>query len=344
MKVVHIESGLGNQMLSYAEYLVIKKLNPNDSCYIETIIYDLPECGEVICQWNGFELKRIFGIDVPNIQSVFSEVQWQEIIADVRKSEFWNKGWVYAPVIVEAFEKQGVCLNNYLGDAVQYNTKVSPIRRFLNTRFGNAIKRRILLPFYSQKLIKKIDSSDKIFIQTDENVFAGQTLGLRVKGVNVNFIEKEIRSEFQFPELSDTKNIELSNIVKSCNSVAIHTRRGDMLQSNGWCYKNGYFKRAVKYIRKKVEDPVFFFFCDSDSIEWCKSHPKIYGIDFNKDKVYFVDWNKGENSFRDMQLMAMCKHNIITNSSFGWWGAFLNDNPDKITCSPLSWLNTTNTF
>ena len=52
MKIIHIESGLGNQMLSYCEYLAIKKMNPDDDCFIETIVYDIPECNDVICQWN----------------------------------------------------------------------------------------------------------------------------------------------------------------------------------------------------------------------------------------------------------------------------------------------------
>ena len=63
MKIIHIDSGLGNQMLSYCEYLAMKKMNPDDDCYIETIIYEIPECQEVVCQWNGYELNRIFGIN-----------------------------------------------------------------------------------------------------------------------------------------------------------------------------------------------------------------------------------------------------------------------------------------
>ena len=66
MKVIHIESGLGNQMLSYCEYLALKKVNPDDDFYLETIIYDIPECNDVICQWNGYELERIFGIKEPS--------------------------------------------------------------------------------------------------------------------------------------------------------------------------------------------------------------------------------------------------------------------------------------
>lgn len=58
----------------------------------------------------------------------------------------------------------------------------------------------------------------------------------------------------------------------------------------------------------------------------------------------FVDWNGGEDSYRDMQLMSYCKHNVITFSSFGWWGSWLNENPEKITISPSVWINTTNHF
>lgn len=58
MKIVHIESGLGNQMLSYCEFLALKKSNPKDDIFIETSIYDIPECNDTICQWNGYELNR----------------------------------------------------------------------------------------------------------------------------------------------------------------------------------------------------------------------------------------------------------------------------------------------
>lgn len=341
MKVIHIESGLGNQMLSYAEYLVIKKLNPNDQCYIETIIYDIPECNDVICQWYGYELERVFGIQAPNIRSVFTDMQWEEIMNDVRKSKFWDNGWRYAPAITDAINKQGYSLKNYIGTDAKYipQEEKSGVKKLLDSRLGYDIK-RWTRPLYREEYRKKFDRTEKIFIKTDEDVFAGQSLGLKNYGANIDFVRDEIKEAFCFPEIKDERSLAILEIIHETNSVAIHARRGDMLQSNGYCYKYGYFKRATKYIKKRVADPTFFFFCDTGSIEWCKENADIFGLNPKKDPIYFVDWNKGLEYYRDIQLMSECKHNIVTNSSFGWWGTYFNDNPDKITCSPNLWIDT----
>ncbi|MBQ4210309.1 MAG: alpha-1,2-fucosyltransferase, partial [Prevotella sp.] len=129
--------------------------------------------------------------------------------------------------------------------------------------------------------------------------------------------------------------------INNCNSVAIHVRRGDMLPMNYQYFADGYFKRATRYIKQHVVHPVFFIFCDQDTTEWGKLHIKQLGIDSKKDEFMFIDWNKDLDSWRDMQLMAACKHNIITRSSFGWWGSWLNTNPNKITISPIPSVNTT---
>ncbi len=345
MIVVHIESGLGNQMLSYVEYLVLKKLHPSAHIYLETITYDIPEASEVINQWNGYELERIFGIHALNIKDVFSQQQWDKVLDEVRRSDFWDKNWNYPVYITRALNHAGLQLRNIRGDFesplyttrhvnMKKTSKPSLKERLKNTALGN-----MLTKYYRylnrDKRIAQFNHYHNIFYKGSDNVFTGQWLGMKMQQSGIEFVDQEIRQAFQFPDWNSQENADIAAYLQSVNSVAIHARRGDLLGANGYCYKYGYFSRAVRHMRRHVENPVFVFFTDPGSVDWCKQNPKIFGLDFNKDKVLFVDWNKGYQSFRDMQLMAQCKHAIITRSSFGWWGAYFISNPGKITISPL---------
>ena len=353
MKIIHIESGLGNQMLSYCEYLAMKSLHPDEDIYIENIIYDIPECNEVIKQWNGYELKRIFGIDAPNIRECFTEEQWERIMSDVYASDFWDKNWNYPVYITNALRNAGLDIRNIRGDFelkeatknvnMKEVSKRSFKERLIDTLFGEWLK-RTYYGIHKQHFIKRDNHQTDVFYEGCDNVFTGQWLSLKKKSSGMERIEKQVRETFVFPDFENDKNKEMAAFLDSCNSVAIHARRGDMLGCNGYCYKFGYFKRAVKYIRKHVENPVFVFFCDPGSVEWSKQNADIFGLDFKKDRVHFVDWNKGTESFRDMQLMGHCKHAIITNSSFGWWGSFFISNPDKITISPMQEIAINTTY
>lgn len=146
--------------------------------------------------------------------------------------------------------------------------------------------------------------------------------------------ESIIREDFKFPMLSSLNNIMLLKKIKNTNSVSIHIRRGDYLNSqthktHGICSME-YYSRATSYISETQSDPVFFIF--SDDIKWVKAN---LSLEF---ETYYVSENKDENSYIDMQLMSECKHNIIANSSFSWWGAWLNSNPSKIVISPKHWF------
>lgn len=352
MKVVHIESGLGNQMLSFCEYLALRKLHPDEDIYIENIVYDIPQCNEVIKQWNGYELERIFGIKAPNIQTLFPDEQWKGIMTDIQASEFWNKNWNYPVYITNALNNAGLNLRNIRGDFelktatkninMKNKPRLSARERILDTSLGDWLW-RISRVVRKNDIIKKSCHYNDVFYQGEDNIFTGQWLSLKKKDSGMEQIEQDVRNIFRFPPFQDKQNIEMVNFLDTCNSIAIHARRGDMLSCNGHCYKFGYFKRAINYIRKRVEKPVFVFFCDPGSIQWCQDNSAIFGLDFQQDHILFVDWNKGTESFRDMQLMAHCKHNIITNSSFGWWGSWLNTNPHKITISPVSEIATNTT-
>lgn len=142
----------------------------------------------------------------------------------------------------------------------------------------------------------------------------------------------EIRSDFDFKNPLETKNQIVLDHIKTINSVSIHVRRGDYLKDEflgGLCGQE-YYQRAIEHIRKQVNSPGFFVF--SDDIAWCRDNLGL-------PDASFISWNKGASSYIDMQLMSHCKHNIIANSSFSWWAAWLNNNPDKIVIAPKKWIN-----
>ena len=345
MKIIHIESGLGNQMLSYCEYLAIKKMNPNDDCYIETIVYDIPECNQAICQWNGYELDKIFGLNSPNLKSVFDPAQWQTILSYIKESEFWLKNWNYPVYFCEAFRKAGLEIENMRGD---FEAPGSTYKTPLSTP---AYKKTFLfqyLNFLRKRYLKKgavyPSQSANLFIQSEKNIFTGQQLTFKNADSGIERIEKEIRDTFQFPPFVNDRDMKAFNEITNVESVAIHARRGDMLSFNFDCYYGGYFKRCLRYLKQVLSDPHFYIFCDSGSVEWARCHENVLGLDFKHDKVNIIDWNAGELSWRDMQLMSACKHQVITRSSFGWWASYLNTNPNKITCSPDPYTNTTHHF
>lgn len=130
-------------------------------------------------------------------------------------------------------------------------------------------------------------------------------------------------------------NKGMISILTEKNSVGIHVRRGDYKTSPqfyGICNLD-YYKKAIEIIKAKVSNPSFFVF--SDEIAWCKENISPL---LNDCEIIFVTENKGANSCWDMFLMTHCKHLIIANSSFSWWGAFLNNNGGTIV-SPSRWVN-----
>jgi hypothetical protein len=143
-----------------------------------------------------------------------------------------------------------------------------------------------------------------------------------------------IRRDFQFIKLMDRKNINILEEINKVNSVSVHVRRGDYISDkktnefHGVCTLR-YYNNAIKKIKQTIKSPKFFVF--SDDSEWVKNNLKI-------DNATYVNWNNGDNSYKDMQLMSHCKHNIIANSSFSWWGAWLNTSPGKIVIAPKKWF------
>lgn len=149
-------------------------------------------------------------------------------------------------------------------------------------------------------------------------------------------VKDQISSAFQFKSKPDDFNLHLIEQISDSNSVSLHIRRGDYVQKKR--YQNlyatcslYYYKRGVEHISKSVENPTLFVFSDDHS--WVKAN-----LDLPYECI-FVSNNSGDKSWEDMRLMSLCKHNIIANSSFSWWGAWLNNNPQKIVIAPKKWFN-----
>jgi hypothetical protein len=274
IKIVQISSGLGNQMFQYALY---KKLSmKSDDVYLDTkSSYDVND------QHNGYELKRVFGIN-PNV-AVDSDIDKLSDINNHFKARFRRKLFGYKKT------------------------------------------------FYKEKMEFSFDSQ----VMNKDNVY--------IKGYwqNINYfkdITEELRNDFKFIEELDQENCKIAKkILSDKQSVSIHVRRGDYYRNKQFEDKFGnianleYFKAAIEYLNSQISDISFYIF--SDDINWVKENLGHLG-DFK-----YIDHNRGLDSYRDMQLMSLCKHNIIANSTFSWWPAFLNSNVEKIVIAPSKWIN-----
>ncbi len=140
---------------------------------------------------------------------------------------------------------------------------------------------------------------------------------------------KDLLSSFIPSYPGETDFINTLNQIKGCNSVAVHVRRGDYRFSNHpyhYLLGEDYYRRAISYIRKKVETPVFFWF--SEDFEWVHEH-------FRSEKDFrFIKLQTMHRDIDEMMLMKNCNHIITANSTFSWWAAWLNEHENPIRIIP----------
>ncbi|RYZ82426.1 MAG: alpha-1,2-fucosyltransferase [Proteobacteria bacterium] len=210
-------------------------------------------------------------------------------------------------------------------------------KRFPLLSFRSLIKiyRRLLriLPKLSRKYyFEKSMAFDHSLFETNPECFIDGYFQSYKYFEGVNDI---ILQEFQPKEAPDEVNHHLIRVMQVANSVSLHIRRGDYISSaeankvHGICGLE-YYRAAVENLQSRLVDPQYFVF--SDDIAWAKEN-----LDLGAGAT-FVQHNAGSKSYWDLVLMSHCKHNIIANSTFSWWGAWLNQNPDKIVYAPKTWF------
>lgn len=150
------------------------------------------------------------------------------------------------------------------------------------------------------------------------------------------FVAQEIRNIFLLNSYT-AKMYQLALEIGEKNSISLHIRRGDYVTNKAANETLGvlplsYYEQAIEYIQKHVLEPHFYIF--SDDIEWAKEHLRIHA------QKIFVS-GSGLSDVEEMQLMTKCKHNILANSSFSWWGAWLGPSENKIAVAPKQWFKDT---
>jgi hypothetical protein len=145
----------------------------------------------------------------------------------------------------------------------------------------------------------------------------------------------ELLQRFTLKNPLDENNTLIVKQMQLQNSVSIHVRRGDYTNSPfSLLGVEDYYRKAIDYILSNVDAPVFYIFTNDQ--EWVEENFKA--LEINKT---IVTINSGDQSYKDMILMSNCKHNICANSSFSWWGAWLNTNERKIVITPRNWFKST---
>jgi hypothetical protein len=145
-----------------------------------------------------------------------------------------------------------------------------------------------------------------------------------------------IRRDFSLRLHFDPANKQMLNQIEAVNAISLHVRRGDYVSDkktgeiHGACSLD-YYKEALRHIAERVDHPHFFIFSDDHS--WVRKNISL------KHPVTFVTTNSSDKGIFDMELMRNCKHHIIANSSFSWWGAWLNASTEKIIIAPKQWFN-----
>ncbi|MBL8992577.1 MAG: alpha-1,2-fucosyltransferase [Spirochaetia bacterium] len=207
-------------------------------------------------------------------------------------------------------------------------------RRFENV-FANGIEKRISIffPHKNGKIWKDPNHGYNPPPQNPEKeiYLDGYWQSWRYFFANEPAIRRDLKLEIPAGGI----NLRLSEEIRSASSVSIHIRRADYVDDSNAARVHGvcdmsYYKRAVKWIEERVHQPRFYIF--SDDPLWVRQN-----FDLCSDPVV-VGHNDGVQAFEDLRLMASCRHHIIANSTFSWWGAWLSNQPGKTVLCPATWF------
>jgi len=202
-------------------------------------------------------------------------------------------------------------------------TTPSFVHRSLHT-----IERKLRRSIFSERQLRPYDPN---ILNTPMNVYVD---GYWQSEKYFSDVEDIIRREFRFRNEPDDRNRNMAKEISNMESVSVHVRRADYLSDPknrifATCSLE-YYNTCAAMITEKVPDAQFYIF--SDDSNWVKEN---LHLDF---PATFVTHNDAARAHEDLRLITLCKHHIIANSSFSWWGAWLSANTEKIVLAPRNWF------
>lgn len=300
MIVVRFTSGLGNQMFQYSLYALLRDRFPDTQVKADVTWFHANS------EHQGYELKRIFERK-DNPAFSLKEASAADILL--------TRGTL--PCTVQGrYAKKAEKLLYYPNRVLRLFSEKHFLRyRIEQTGFED-----------NEEIYRKICAIDP-----KKNWYI---TGFFIEEIYYRDRLRALRRELSFGESEDASFQKMLSEIRNTNSVSIHVRRGDYLadkyKESFLCLTQDYYKRAVDYILRRVENPVFYLFSDDkEYVEHAFSWLPNCRV---------VEGNTGKNSYRDMQLMSECCHNITANSTFSVWGALLNAHEDAIVIYPKAYM------
>jgi hypothetical protein len=202
-------------------------------------------------------------------------------------------------------------------------------------------------PFLSIPIVKLLNILGFYLITESKTYDFDESMLNTKKGINFYYggwhsekytkdIREDVIDTFKFQTINIGKEVlNIAHEISSCNSVSLHIRRGDFLnikniKTFGLVCNKEYYQSAINQMYLLMENPHFYIF--SNDIKWVKEN-------FIAENITVVEINKSSSSWKDMYLISLCKNNINSNSSFSWWGAYLNPNINKKVIVPKYFIN-----
>ncbi|MFP3153760.1 alpha-1,2-fucosyltransferase [Lachnospiraceae bacterium ZAX-1] len=306
MKIVSLTSGLGNQIYQYIFSRYLEK-TAQGKVFLDDSWYWCSMNAQI---HQGYELERAFGIKPKCLSGQFYRKDWKLIVelTTVKRK---------IPMI-SLLKQLGILGLDTVLLIEEYPPFIADMNSYETPYTGNV---STMKPF-----------------SFSHNVGKTGRLDVYYKGVFLNvhwfqYIRDTMIQELTFVPVEDDYNKNMMEQIRNVHSVALHVRRGDYVEL-GLQLGFEHYLKPVEVMKDYVCDPTFFIF--SDDIAFCEKHIDEMGLCKGKDKIVFVNGNTGVNSFRDMQLMSLCKNMIPANSTFSWIAAMLNQNPNKYIHEPQS--------